>query len=184
MKKYLIFYWKETGDDCNWFERVVEANSIDDALTSFRATNPLVKVDSIELLTKSNFTIKKEISRDVLEDIFVTALEGGSNYWCHFPASSKKLIRDAVPKEQEKYFSIAVLKAVLDHNVIVPVHDAENELDIIGHISNHTMQKRLNDLANDEGLKWCLDAELSGNGDAETSDVVFQYLSMGEYIYG
>jgi hypothetical protein len=42
----------------------------------------------------------------------------------------------------------------------------------------------LNKLSNDKGLKWCLDTELNGEGDAETSDVVFQFLAMGEYVYG
>jgi hypothetical protein len=45
------------------------------------------------------------------------------------------------------------------------------------------MQDRLQKLSKDEGLKWCLEAELSGSGDAETSDVVFQFLTMGEYTY-
>ena len=31
MKKYLIFYWRETGDDNDWFERIVEAPNIETA---------------------------------------------------------------------------------------------------------------------------------------------------------
>ena len=54
MRKYLVFYWKETGDDCDWFERIVEANSLDEAISKFRKLNPLVKIESIELITKDN----------------------------------------------------------------------------------------------------------------------------------
>jgi hypothetical protein len=183
MRKYLIFYWKETGDDCDWHERIVEAPNIETALALFKDRNPFVKVDSIELVTKDKITIRQEVPRSVLENVFVTAIEGGSNYWYYLSNSAVKLIREAVPKEQEPYLAVAMLKAVLDHNVIVPINDAEDELEVVGHLSNATIQKRLNILSKDKGLKWCLEAELSGNGDAETSDVVFQFLTMGEYTY-
>lgn len=133
---------------------------------------------------KESITITKEIPRSVLENVFVTALEGGSNYWYYLSESAIKQIRTAVPKSEDPYLSTAMLKAVLDHNAVVPINDAENEFDIVGYISNKTMQQRLQLLSEDKGLKWCLDAELSGNGDAETSDVVFQFLAMGEYVYG
>ena len=183
MRKYLVFYWRETGDDKDWFEKEIQADSIDEALVEFRKRNPLSKIDSIELINKEKFTIRQEVPRSVLENVFVTAIEGGSNYWYYLSNSAVKLIREAVPKEQEPYLAVAMLKAVLDHNVIVPINDAEDELEVVGHLSNETIQKRLNILSKDKGLKWCLEAELSGNGDGETSDVVFQFLTMGEYTY-
>jgi len=184
MKKYLVFYWKEHNDSSDWFEKEIEANDIDEALIKFKDSNRLAKVDSIELITKDKFVIKTEITEKILENVFVTALEGGSNYWYYLPKDSIKKIREAVPKEQDPYLATAMLKAVLKHNVKVSIHDAENEEDEIGVISNETIQKRINLLAKEEGLRWCIDAELSGNGDAETSDVVFQFLAMGEYVYG
>ena len=183
MNKYLISYWKETNDEKDLFEREAEANSIDEAFATFRSKNPFVKIDSIELLTKSVFSIRRRISRSVLENIFVTAIEGGSNYWYYLSDDAVKLIRKAVPKDVEPYIALAMFKAVLDYNVEVPINDAEDEDEVIGYISNQTIQKRLNDLSNDEGLRWCLDKELSDNGDAETSDVVFQFLTMGDYVY-
>ena len=50
MRKYLIFYWRETGDDCDWFKKVVEAPNIDLALALFRDRNRLVRIDSISLV--------------------------------------------------------------------------------------------------------------------------------------
>lgn len=183
MKKYLIFYWRETGDDKDWFEKIIQADSIDEALIEFRKRNPFSKIDSIELIVKTKFIIRQEIPRSVLENVFVTAIERGSNYWYYLSKSAVKLIREAVPKEQEPYLAVAMLKAVLDHNVIVPINDAEDELEVVGHLSNKTIQERLIKLYKDKGLRWCLEAELSRNGDAETSDVVFQFLTMGEYTY-
>lgn len=181
MRKYLVFYWKRMGDEKDWFEKEIQADSIDEALIEFRKKNPFSKVESIELIFKTNFTIRQEIPRSVLENVIVTAIEGGSNYWYYLSDSTVELIRKAVPTEP--YLSIALTKAILDHNVIVPINDAVDDL-VVGYLSNETIQYRLSKLSKDSGLKWCLDAELSDSGDAETSDVVFQFLTMGEYVYG
>ena len=184
MRKYLVSYWKRMGDEKDWFEKTIESNSLDEALSKFRERNPFSKIDRIELITKERFVVTQEISREILENIFVTAVEGGSNYWYYLNEESVRLIRNAVPKEQDPYLATAMLKAVLDHKVIVPIYDAENEEDEVGRISEDTISTRLQKLSDDEGLKWCLEAELDEKGDAETSDVVFQFLAMGEYVYG
>jgi hypothetical protein len=123
------------------------------------------------------------VKREVLEDIFVTALEGGSNYWYYLPLESVKAIRKAVSKEADPYLSTAILKAILDHDVKVAINDAENEDEVVGVITRGTMQARLQLLA-ESGNKWALEAHLKEEGDAESADVVFQYLTMGEVVYG
>ena len=128
-------------------------------------------------------TIKQTISREVLEDIFVTALEGGSNYWYYLPEESIKAIRDAVPKSEDPYLSTAILKAILDHNVKVLVNDAEDEDELIGMITRGTMQARLQ-LLSDSDSRWALESHVREDGDASSADVVFQYLAMGEVVYG
>jgi hypothetical protein len=183
-KKYEILYWIETGDDREFFDEQVEADTIEEALCEFKKKNTLAKIDSISLVTESKFFIKTEIPRDLLENVFVTAIEGGSNYWYYLSKKSIRLIRSTVSKEEDPCLATAMLKAVLDRNVAIPIYDAEDDEQEIGRISKHTIQHRLNKLSNDKGLKWCLDTELNGEGDAETSDVVFQFLAMGEYVYG
>jgi hypothetical protein len=128
-------------------------------------------------------TIKQTISREVLEDIFVTALEGGSNYWYYLPEESIKAIRDAVPKSEDPYISTAILKAILDHDVKVFVNDAEQEDELIGIVSKSTMQARLQLLSDSED-RWALESHVREDGDASSADVVFQYLAMGEVVYG
>ena len=128
-------------------------------------------------------TINQSISREVLEDIFVTALEGGSNYWYYLPEESIKAIRKAVPKSEDPYLSTAILKAILDHDVKVLVNDAEQEDELIGIISKSTMQARLQ-LLSDSDNRWALESHVREDGDASSADVVFQYLAMGEVVYG
>ena len=127
--------------------------------------------------------VKINISREVLEDVFVTALEGGSNYWYFLPDHSIEAIRRAVPKEEDPYLSTAILKAILDHDVKVAVNDADDEDEVIGVITKGTMQTRLQMLA-DSPNKWALDAHIKEEGDADSADIVFQYITMGEVIYG
>ena len=128
-------------------------------------------------------TINQSISREVLEDVFVTALKGGSNYWYYLPEESIKAIRKAVPKSEDPYLSTAILKAILDHDVKVLVNDAEQEDELIGIVSKSTIQARLQ-LLSDSDSRWALESHVREDGDASSADVVFQYLAMGEVVYG
>ena len=128
--------------------------------------------------------IETEIPRQVLEDIFVTAIEGGSNYWYFLSDEAVAKIRKAVSVESEPYLSIAISKAILDFGVDVPINDAENEDEVLGTISKTTMQDRLQLLSDDAHYKYALESELNEEGDADSSDIVFQYLSFGKVIFG
>ena len=132
---------------------------------------------------KLEIKINQTIDREVLEDIFVTAIEGGSNYWYYLPHHSVKLIRSVVSKEEDPCLSTAILKAILDHDIKVPINDAENEDEVIGIITRDLIQPRLQ-LLSDSQLKWALEAHINEEGDSESADIVFQYLTMGEAVYG
>lgn len=128
--------------------------------------------------------IERIVSREILENVLVTALEGGSNYWYYLTIDAVKLIRKVVPENEDPYLSTAILKAVLDHQIDIPINDAENLNDVLGYLSHKTMMSRLQELSEVEGLSNVLDAEVEGQGDAETSDVIFQWMVMGELVFG
>lgn len=127
--------------------------------------------------------IETIVPREVLENICITSLEGGSNYWYYLSSNAIKIIRNAVPKSVDSYLSTAILKAVLDHNVEVPINDVEDEEEIIGYLSAKTLQERIQALANSDD-SWALHNELKEEGDASSSDIVFQYMVLGEVVYG
>ena len=127
-------------------------------------------------------TINQKIEREVLEDIFVTALEGGSNYWYYLSEEAIKLIRKAVPKSEDPYLSTAILKAI-EKGVEVPINDAEDEDEVIGTISLKTMNERLQKLA-DSKNRDALVSHINENGDGDSADIVLQYLAFGEIVYG
>ena len=126
--------------------------------------------------------IQIEIDDSVLEDVFVTAIEGGSNYWYFLSDEAVKLIRRVVPREEEPCLSVATFKAVMK-GTIIPINDVENEDEVIGLISLKAMADRLSKLATGDN-KWALQAHMNEEGDADSADIVFQYMAMGEVIYG
>jgi hypothetical protein len=133
-------------------------------------------------------TIEKEISREILENIFVTALEGGSNDWYWITDETVAKVRKYVSRKEEPPLSTAVFKAVMDHGVVVQIHDndsmTEDESDLLGELNHNTIKDRLQALANNKDYSYALEQELNETGDAATSDVVFQFLVMGECIFG
>lgn len=122
--------------------------------------------------------------RDILENIFVTALEGGSNYWYDIPNKELKKIREAVPMSEEPAFSMAMFMAIFDKGVEVAIHDVENPEDCLGTISLDSIMRTIKTSSDDKDFSRFWSAELRENGDAESSDVIFQYLVMGEIVFG
>ena len=127
--------------------------------------------------------IKKEISSDILENVFVTALEGGSNYWYWIDSDSIRKVRELMPDKKNTPLSVGIFKAVIEYQMTIPVYDYETR-DVIGALNPISVATRLEHLANDANYRWALENELEDNGDANSSDIIFQYLVMGEVVYG
>lgn len=119
------------------------------------------------------------ISRDILENIFVTAIEGGSNYWYFLSDAAVKIIRSHVHQNFEPCLSTAMFIAIMDYNAIVPINDAEHPDEILGWISKDKIDEMINKLISDESYIWALKNEMNEQGDAESSDIVFQYFVIG-----
>jgi hypothetical protein len=46
------------------------------------------------------------------------------------------------------------------------------------------IEERLKKMEEDDGWKWAIEAENDESGDAESSDMIFQYILMGEVVFG
>lgn len=115
-----------------------------------------------------------------MEDLFVTALEGGSDYWCQFSTKTCNTIRDAVPNGS---FSEATWKAIHEYDVKVTVKDVETG-DKLGVLTRDLIAQRMLTIHEDKGVLGCLINILNEDFDATDADVVFQYLLMGEIVFG
>jgi hypothetical protein len=115
------------------------------------------------------------------EDLIVTAIEGGSNYWYYLPTSSVNLIKKATPDEKDEPLSTRMWKAI-KAGAIIPIHDVEDPKEKIGEISLVSIEKGEQLLA-DKHSNHLADI-LNENEDANTADVWFQLCSLGEIVYG
>lgn len=119
------------------------------------------------------------VTQEVLENAIITALEGGSNYWYFLSDKALKITREAVPEYLDIPLSTAIAKAVFEYGATIPINDYESMKKKIGELSASTMRDRIQALAADEGYSHALVSEMDGNGDGNTSDIVFQYMCLG-----
>ncbi len=127
-----------------------------------------------------DLSINIQVDNDVMENIFVTALEGGSNYWYDIQDYTLEIVRSVEP---DGPLSVATWKAIAEHGAEIDVYDAESE-DILGTLTYDSIKDRLQ-LINDEGQALvCMMNMITGDYDAGDADAVFQYLVMGEVAFG
>jgi hypothetical protein len=159
---------------------------------------------------QSDIKITTTISRESLECIFATAFEGGSNYWARITNEQWDIVDEATKdsiyvennarniKYDDRFNSSqidildahihgltsAMVATILDAKVDIEINCVENNDEVLGTLSVDTLKNRLQSLSDHSNYSRFLYAELNGEGDAESSDVIFQYLVLGEVIYG
>ena len=126
--------------------------------------------------------VSREMDYDSFEDMIVTALEGGSNYWYSLDLNNsigfiKKYADDQRP------MTIRIADALYNNeDSSVVVLDTEDEEETLGTLTYQSVRKSLENFPKDH--QWALDNVLNGDYDANDADVVFQVLVMGEVVYG
>ena len=120
------------------------------------------------------FPITIQISQQTIEDIIVTALEGGSNYWY--------LLQEGLPEPNGEPLSIRISNAICnDPHYVLPVYDIETE-EKLGELTQASMLAAFQLAAT--ACPHALAAELREEGDAESADCLFQLAVMGEVVFG
>jgi len=133
--------------------------------------------------------LKVTVTKDLypfLEYLFITALEGGSDYWCFIDPDSYSfegnlsglLETNPRPSYAEKLAYCLANAEGFSFRVL----DVETE-DLLGVVSLESLQKNIQALADSDQSKY-LFSIMDEEGDAEDADVVFQYCVMGEVVYG
>jgi hypothetical protein len=115
----------------------------------------------------------------MIEDLLVTALEGGSNDWYWLSNETRDQIEKVTDKGQP--LSIRFYQAIKKGESLI-IHDAENEDEILGHINSDSIQNALFMMATDHRDHF-MDI-VTENYDATTSDVFFQLAVMGTLTFG
>jgi len=123
-----------------------------------------------------NFNITVEDK--IFEDLLITALEGGSNYWYYLPEEFN------VPEGE--CLSTWMFKEVMTNSLQVSVCDLEDseeeDPNILGYLTKENIIKGTQ-LMIFKSPEHFFDL-LNDNMDATTADVWFQYVVLGEIVYG
>ena len=146
-------------------------------------------------------THSPEALHDILEDVFVTAIEGGSNYWMELTDKSVLRVKKPFKGKQNMSFSEKVLSAILFHGVSVRIIDAEDEETVLCNLDAHLISERYAKLEEivtnrniilpegkgkgcEEALRRAMCNLLQEDYDAGDADVIMQYLCLEHIVYG
>ncbi len=119
--------------------------------------------------------IEKILTRDDIENLLVTALEGGSNYWYYLPNLTD------VPGDEDQPLSMRIVSAIYDHKASIPVHDLEdgNHLGDLNLVNVHKAETLMETHHPEHAV--CIVTE---DYDAVTADIWFQLVVMQDVVYG
>lgn len=124
----------------------------------------------------------KFLRDDILQDVIINALELASGYWCYIPEDEISKVRKLQGSDGRTSLSEKIVNAVMYNGVVLNIYDIEEPDEMIGQLDYSKFEQRLQ-MCYDES-RWAIEAEEQGQGDAETSDVILQYLILGEIVYG
>lgn len=127
-------------------------------------------------------SIKKTIKKQILENVIIGALEGGSNYWYCIGDIDKTNFRRGISLAE----NIAE-QLYMNTEFKLPIYDIESaedpeEMDFLGDVTNAKVVKAFELMS--EKYPEFLERILDESGDADDDDVFFQLATMGEVIYG
>jgi len=134
-----------------------------------------------------------KITKEQIIDVFVTAIEGGSNYWYYILDVPKEITY--MVKQEDIPFSEACGKHVLnggeltiyDVEEVGDMEDVDNDYaqdkpEPLGTITMDSLLDAINIMKRDYPDRY--ESIIMDEYDAEDADVFFQIATMGEIVYG
>lgn len=112
-----------------------------------------------------------DIKNSEIIDALIGAFEGGSNHWYYLP-NLKMLKYPAEDTLEANIFYTAM------DGVQIPVHDIENPKDLLGYISKENIERGVKMYCEEHG------SLIAEEMDADDSDILLQYIVLGEIVYG
>jgi len=121
--------------------------------------------------------MSKLINDQCKQELLITALEGGSNYWYLLEEEACKIMSKYKKSSGSENFWMAI-----KDGKSIQIHDVEEEDSLLGTISYESMEQAEELLISEQPGH--LADIISGGWDATTADVWFQYAVMGKLIFG
>jgi hypothetical protein len=124
--------------------------------------------------------LELELTYETFENIIVTALEGGSNYWYMLGDTKGIPKRDDMPNEAPSQRIAYGLWHNKDSEL--PIWDLEEEDELLGTLTYDSVREGMQ-IACDNYLEE-INMMIGEDYDAWTADTLFQVLVMGEVTFG
>lgn len=120
------------------------------------------------------FITEVEVTNDMIENLIVNSMEGGSNYWMEWIS---------VPlKEGFKWDSDNYAMQIINGEVELKIYDTEEPEEFLGILNIKTIEKGLSEMS--QQYPEDFNNIINENDDAETADIFMQLAIMGEIVYG
>lgn len=133
------------------------------------------KNKKVEICT--TVTINYDVNWQLVEDLLVTAMEGGSNYWY-------LILTDLPTRNKSLPYVIDLLNQVKE-GLAISIRDIEDSNTVLGFISKENIIESFSLLANCQTISHVLrNIIVHDNYDAEDADIWFQLVVMKEVNYG
>lgn len=117
-----------------------------------------------------NINYKVELDNECIDDIMVTALEGGITHWC----DDAEVVGDYLGKYASEQIS---------RGGVLKLHDSED--DETYELTRDKFLAGLAKVVGERGLDVLYEGKIdSSNIDAEDADAIIQYAIFGEVVYG
>jgi hypothetical protein len=148
--------------------------------------------DSIYKSVYNNFVNNKKYQQEIelkrknktftnqdIEDLFVTALEGGSNYWYYLKNLPKEVKYNIKERGQ------ATAEAIANHVInggYIQFFDVEDENELLGTVDMDKLLDAISLIKKDYPDTW--NNILDENADAQDADIFLQLAVMGDIVFG
>lgn len=120
-----------------------------------------------------------KLEREYFETLFVSAFEGGVNYWCDFVEPFTEEGMNTPLSSAKKPLSIKLFEHVMDKDGYLMLGSEEDGE--FGKLSKKTLTKGIKRyIKNNPGH----DITDPGNVDADVADAIMQYAVFGDVVYG
>lgn len=126
------------------------------------------------------------VNDDLLKDLIITALEGGSNYWYDLdPRDILKIKKMFSPDFKERHAcSELIAMGILEKQFKLPVYDIQDDdgHELLGYLSIDSIREGLRLMS--ENDPEALGDIFSEGWDANSADLFFQFVVLKKIIYG
>jgi len=166
---------KQKEDQYNWLIRDSREHYMQNMIFDYKREQAHKEYEREKIERRKT----KKITKQDIIDLFVTALEGGSNYWYYIPTIPAGVRQ--IKTETGMATSEAIGEYILRGGNI-QINDAEDEEEVLGTVDMTSLLEAIDLLKSDytHAYENIIDEEY----DADDADIFFQLAVMGEVTFG